>query len=244
MHHQRRARPDGRRPHRRGRRALPGPGDDPRRGLESASPRSCARSPSACRTSTREAIAEGNRKQATVPRGRRRCSSRSAPPRARRAPAEPAARADGRRAAGTAARAAADVGAAIATEAMRGAIAGRDGRIASGCCACSGSRSPRSPRRCGWPNARASSSQQPGGHDLPETRRGRGGDALRARRRGRLRRVRGGGRAAPHRHAVLRPTADGRRAGGRPAARPAARRRRAARSRRPSPAPAGCWRPA
>ena len=103
------------------------------------------------------------------------------------------------------------------------------------CCGCSASRSRRSPRRCARPRT-PHGLDGAGDHDLPAPRRGRGRHPLRARRRRGLRRVRGDRPRAPRRHAVLRPTADDRRAGRRRCCAAAA-----GRSRPPSRAPAACW---
>ena len=82
---------------------------------------------------------------------------------------------------------------------------GRRRRVRSrcGCCACSGCRSRRSPRRCGSRRPRAST-RAAGDHDVPAARRGRGRHALRARRRDGVRGARGPRPRAPRGHAVLR----------------------------------------
>ena len=91
-----------------------------------------------------------------------------------------AATADGRGAAGPAARAPARCGrTAVETEAFREAIAGRTDVPAGDAAAVRASRSPRSPRRCGWPR-RASTASTARDHHLPAPRRGGGGHALRA----------------------------------------------------------------
>ena len=95
-----------------------------------------------------EAIRASNRKQAVVPRGRDGARAGRHGARARGAPADGAP--DDRRAARPAARAAARCGrAAVADRRVpRGRWRARSS-CARRCCGCSGSRSRRSPRRCG-----------------------------------------------------------------------------------------------
>ena len=108
-----------------------------------------------------EAIARGQPQAGDDPRGRdgaRAGGHRAGARRARRRRTGRA-RADGRGAPGPAARAAADVGAgARRREALRAALAGATVVPSSARCACSGSPSRRSPRRCAWPSARGWSS--------------------------------------------------------------------------------------
>ena len=98
-----------------------------------------------------EAVMAANRKQALVPRGRARRSIR----RARRPgswcrPGRPR-RPDGGGDAGPSTRAPLDVAARGGDERVPGAPWRGAPPTRSGCCACSGSPSPRSPRRCAWP---------------------------------------------------------------------------------------------
>ena len=134
-------------------------------------------------------------------RARRRAARRAA--RARRSSCCPGRRASCSR---CGQQAVADRGAA------RGAARARR-PTASGCCGCSGSPSRRSPRRCAWPSARASSSIA-----LEITTCLKRGEIEVVTRyepdaRGRLRRVRARSSRAPRRHAVLRRRQHGRRAG-------------------------------
>ena len=210
----------------------------------SASPRSCAPLAKRWPNIDMEAIARGQPQAGDGPRGGRRCSSRSGTAPGLVVP--PPERAHGPTVVvlpGPAARAAADVGHG-AGEPRRCArrSRARPSYRAARCCGCSGSPSRRSPRRCAWPSARASSS---GALEVTTClKRGevevvtRYEPARRGRLRGASRQV---VRRAPRRHALLRRRQHGRRAGRRAAARRRLARRRA-RSPPPSPAPAGCWR--
>ena len=231
--------PDRRRPHGRGRGRLPGARDGARRGARGAHRRDPARRwRSAGRTSTwrRSGRATASRRRSQpAPR----CSSRSAPrPGSSCRRASRGAGPDDRRPAGAAARAAADVGAAPSqTEALRAALRGAT------------TYRQRMLRLFGIPESEIAETlrvaeregvraRSPRDHDLPETRRGRGRDALRARRRGRLRgvRARSSPSATPTR---CSPTRRRHRSTSRS---PRCCATRAHRSRTASRAPAGCWR--
>ena len=132
--------------------------------------------------------ARSDRKQAIVPGGAA-CSSRSAPPRVsssrRPRPGRPivvvlpgpprelqpmwSARRE--------------------TDAFQAAIAGATELPPARCCACSASRSPRSPRRCVGPATPGVDHRRARDHDLPAARRGRGRHALRARPQAGVRRA-------------------------------------------------------
>ena len=248
--HQRRARADRRRPHGRGRRRVPGPRDGARRGAR--------RADRADRGAADETLAEHR------PRGDRRGQPQAGDDPARRDRAR--AGRDGAGAGRAAARAAPHAGAGRPSSCCpaRRASCSRCGRrrsrptrcarrsqarpsTASARCACSGSPSRRSPRRCASPNARGSSSARlevttclkRGEVEIVTRYEPDAQDAYDAFARGR--------RAAPRRHAVLARRQHRRRAGRGAAERrsqPPSDQARARRARSPPPsrAPAACWR--
>ena len=151
----------------------------------------------------------------------RRCSSPSAPPPA--SSSRPPTAATARPSSccpGPPRELQADVGGRGRDRRLPGRDRGRDDLPRSGCCACSGSPSPRSPRRCGSRPRERGRPRRAGDHDLPAARRGRGRHALRAGRASpRYDALRGRRPRAPRRHALLRRRLDDRRAGRAPAAR-------------------------
>ena len=97
-------------------------------------------------------------------------------------------------------------GQAVETEALRAALRGRDDVPPADAAAV---RDPRvgDRRDAARGRARGRRARAPGDHDVPETRRDRGRDALRARRRGAPTRRSSRSSRAPRRHAVLAATA-------------------------------------
>ena len=183
--HQRRAGADRGRPHRRGRGRVRGPRDGARRARwRSGSGRSS--SGCASRWPDLDEDADPARRTASrrwCPRARR-CSSRSG-----RRPGSWCRRPTGDGPTvlvlpGPAARAAADVGdGAVETDALRSAPCAAGTCTGSASCACSGSRSPRSPRTLRALEAEGVPLDAARDHDLPAARRDRDRDALRAARR-------------------------------------------------------------
>ena len=236
--------PDRRRPHGRGRRRLPGARDGARRGARGAhrgDPAPARQALPAHRHGGDPGRATASRR--SCPRGRP-CSSPSAPRPGWSCRPRTGAAAHDRGAAGAAARAAADVG-GRRSRPRRCAPRSRGATVLSAADAAP-VRDPRvgDRRDPARGRARGRRARAARGHDLPETRRGRGRDALRARRRRTpTRPSRRVVARAPRRHAVLRRRRDRRRAGGRAAAR---RGRGAAAHASPPPsrAPAACWPPA
>ena len=244
--HQRRAGADRGRPHGRGGGTVPGPRDGARRGARGAHRGDRAAAAETLAEPRQEAIREGNRKQATVPDGATVLEPVGTAPGLVVPPRERGERPDGRRAARARRASCSRCGAqAVETEALRAALQGATVYRAADAAAV---RDPRvgDRRDAARGRARGRRARAPGDHDVPETRRDRGRDALRARRRGRLRGVRAGRRASAtrtrcsrRRHA--RSTSRWRRCCAARRARGAAAARRG-RSPRPSRAPAGCWR--
>ena len=162
-----------------------------------------------------EAVRAANRKQAHGPRGRARDRARRAPRpgwscRRATAPGRPSWCCRARRASCS------RCGARRSRPRSSGRPSGGAPTTSSGCCGCSASRSPRSPRRCGWPRRRWTASTRWRSRPACGAARSRSWCAT-SRRRSRP------GRAAAliaerhGEHAVLDRRLDGRRAGRRAA---------------------------
>ena len=145
-----------------------------------------------------DAVRAANRKQALVPEGAHVIYPAGTAP-GLVVPGKP----DDRGPAGPAARAARDV-AAGGRDARRSRRRRRTHRATSSRrCACSASRSRRSPRRCGWPRARSRASTRLEITTCLRRARGRGGHALRAAGAGGLGRAARPDRRAPRALALL-----------------------------------------